>query len=69
MGPHHVAAGRLTLHPDNTLGIAPVAAVDTLRLNSKSVGETRLRANREIVLEGIEGSSMELAVEIDPQHA
>ena len=60
---------RLTLRADNTLCIEPVEAVKSLRGDHQHIGEIPLPANEEIVLEGIEGSTMELAVEIDPQEA
>jgi len=59
----------LTLRADNTLGIEPVPALESLRYDYKHVGETLLPANQEIVLDGIEGNAMELAAEIDPQAA
>ncbi|MDP7398195.1 MAG: glycoside hydrolase family 32 protein [Lentisphaeria bacterium] len=59
----------LTLRGDKTLGIEPVPAVEALRSDHQHVGETFLPANREIVLEGIEGNTMELAIEIDPKDA
>ena len=59
----------LTLQEDNTLGIEPIPAVESLHDNHKHVGATSLPANQDIVLEGIEGNAMELAAEIDPQNA
>ena len=62
-------ARRLTLRQDNTLGIEPVAAVEELRSDHLSIGETPLPANEEIVLDGVEGSAIELYAEIEPQGA
>ena len=59
----------LTVREDGRLGIDPVPAVEALRFDRQHVGETLLPANREIVLEGIEGNAMEFAVEIDPEAA
>ena len=59
----------LTLRPDSTLTIEPVPAVESLRFNHQHVDGTALPANREIVLEGIAGNALELAVEIQPQDA
>jgi beta-fructofuranosidase len=59
----------LTLRPDRTLGIEPVPAVESLRVDPRHVGDLPLAANQEYVLEGIEGNTMELAVEIDLQGA
>ena len=60
---------RLTLSDDGAVGIEPVAAIEALRHQGKQVGETRLPANEEVVLAGVQGKAMELAVEIDPQSA
>ena len=59
----------LTLRADNTLGIEPIPAVESIRYDHRHVGETPLPANSEIVMDGIEGNAMELAVEVDPQSA
>ena len=59
----------LKLGADNTLGIEPVPAIETLRYDDKHVGETVLPANEEVVLDGIEGNAMELMAQIDPQAA
>jgi beta-fructofuranosidase len=59
----------LTLRPDNTLGIDPVAAVETLRQDPRSVSEQVLPAGREIILPGISGSALEILAEIDPRDA
>jgi beta-fructofuranosidase len=58
---------RLTLGPDSQLRIEPVDAVTSLRADPQHVGETRLPANQEVVLDSIRGNSLELAAEIDPQ--
>ena len=62
-------ARRLTLADEGTLRIEPVAGVESLRRDRMRVGETRLPANEEVVLEGIQGKAMELEVEIDPRAA
>ncbi|MCG2660064.1 MAG: glycoside hydrolase family 32 protein [Kiritimatiellae bacterium] len=59
----------LTLRDDNTLAIEPVPGIESLRFDHKHIGETSLPANRELVLEGIAGNAMELAVEIQPEDA
>ena len=59
----------LTLREGNKLGIEPVPAIQSLRFDHKHIGETFLPANREIVLEGVQGNAMELAVEIDSKDA
>ena len=56
---------RLTLLEDKTLAIGPVPGVESLRTDHRHVGETPLQSNRETVIAGIEGNTMELAAEID----
>ncbi len=58
---------RLTLGPDKQLRIEPVAALASLRGEHRRVGRTLLAANEELVLDQIQGNTLELAVEIDPQ--
>lgn len=60
-------AQQLTLGPDAQLRIAPVEAVTSLREDHRNIGETVLPANEDMVLESIQGNTMELALEIDPQ--
>ncbi|MEI6809644.1 MAG: glycoside hydrolase family 32 protein [bacterium] len=60
-------AQRLTLGPDKRLRIEPVEANSALRGRHQRVCRTVMPANKEIVLNGIVGNSMELSVEIDPQ--
>ena len=62
-------AQRLTLGPDAQLRIEPVDAVASLRGSAQHVGETVMPANTDCVLDKIQGNTMELAVEIDPQMA
>lgn len=59
----------LTLGPDDTLRIEPLRALATLRADHRHVDETILPANREIVLEGIQGTALEIEAEIDPREA
>jgi beta-fructofuranosidase len=59
----------LTLRPDRTLGIEPVAALATLRQNQRSVGERSLSAGQELVVPDISGNAIELVAEIDPRDA
>jgi beta-fructofuranosidase len=60
---------RLTLGADERIRIEPVESVASLRGAHRHVGETRLPANEEIVLSGIEGNAMELNLEIAPGDA
>ena len=60
---------RLTLGPDKLLRIEPVEALASLRGEHRHVGRTVLAANEEIVLDQIQGNTLELAVEIDPKEA
>ncbi|MEX2186982.1 MAG: GH32 C-terminal domain-containing protein [Pirellulales bacterium] len=62
-------AQRLSLGKDSQLRLAPVDAITTLRGAHQHVGETKLPANREIVLEKIKGNTLELELEIDPREA
>ena len=58
---------RLTLSQDNHLIIEPVETVESLRFQHRTVAETLLPANKEIVIDAIKGNAMELEVEIDPK--
>lgn len=60
---------RLTLGADKRIRIEPIEAVASLRGAHQHVSETRLPANEEVVLRGIEGNAMELNLEIDPGKA
>jgi beta-fructofuranosidase len=56
---------RMTLEGDEEVLVEPAGDVESLRYDHKHVGSTKLPANQEIVLDGIEGNSMEIAAEID----
>ncbi len=60
---------RLTLAGDDELRVEPFGGIESLRYGHRSIGETALPANEEVVVEGISGRSMELGVEIDPMGA
>ena len=60
---------RLTLAGDDELRMEPAGDIESLRYDHRHVGRTVLPANQEVVLESIEGSAMELNVEIDPKNA
>ena len=60
---------RLTLTGEEDLGIAPAGDVESLRRERRSVPATSLPANQEIVLEGVEGSALEIVAEIAPTDA
>ncbi len=60
---------RLTLAGDDELRMEPAGDIESLRYDHRHVGRTELPANREVVMEGIEGNSMELYLEIDPKSA
>lgn len=53
----------------DVLRVEPVGAVDTLRHAHQHIDRTVLPANEELVLEGIRGNAMELAVEINSDEA
>ena len=58
---------QLNLGEDKTLRIKPVETIHSLRREHQTIGETTIPANKEIILETIQGNVMELNVEIDPQ--
>ena len=60
---------RLTLAGDDELRMEPAGGIESLRYDHRQIGETTLPANEEVVLEGIEGKSMELMIELDPREA
>jgi len=60
---------RLTLISKDELGIEPAGDVESLRGDRQHVGATTLPANREVVLDSVRGSAMEIAAEIDPKRA
>ncbi len=60
---------RLTLIGKDELGQEPAGDIASLREAHRRVAGLALPANREIVLEGVEGKALELAVEIDTQTA
>ena len=60
---------RLTLAGDDDVRVEPAGDIESLRHDHRHVGPTELPANEEVVLEGIEGSAMELAIELDPGEA
>ena len=60
---------RLTLAGGDEVRIAPAGDIESLRYDHMRVEATELPANEEVVLEGIEGSALELIVELDPRDA
>ena len=56
---------RLTLPGKDEVGMEPAGEIESLRREHRQVGPTTLPANREIVLEGIEGDAMEIGAEIE----
>lgn len=59
----------LTLGSDKLLRIEPVEALSALRSEHRHVGRTVLAANEEVILKQVQGNTLELAVEIDPQQS
>jgi len=59
----------LTLGSDKRLRISPIKELKSLRGEHKYIDKTVLPANKEVVLEAINGSTMELKAEIDPKNA
>jgi beta-fructofuranosidase len=63
---------RLTLAPDgdvDPLRIEPAGDIESVRGKHQHVDATPLPANKEIVLEGVQGNAMEIVAEIDPKRA
>jgi beta-fructofuranosidase len=60
---------RLTLIGRNKLGVEPAGDIASLRGAHRHLGETSLPANREVVLDGIEGNALEIVAEIDPRQS
>ncbi|NQT91793.1 MAG: glycoside hydrolase family 32 protein, partial [Lentisphaerae bacterium] len=56
---------RLTLSGKEDLAITPAGDIASLRHEHRSASAVKLPANREVVLEGIEGNALEIAAEID----
>ena len=56
---------RLTLTDRNTIGIEPAGDVESLRGVCTRIDRQTLPANREVVLEGIDGDAIEISAEID----
>ncbi len=60
---------RLTLLSKDELGIEPAGNIESLRRGHQHVDAMTLPANREILLEKIKGSAVEVVAEIDPKNA
>ncbi|HEX8677988.1 MAG TPA: glycoside hydrolase family 32 protein [Segetibacter sp.] len=60
---------RLTLISKDELGQEPAGEISSLRYNVKHVGSMKLPANKEIVLNAVNGNAMEISAEIDPKNA
>ena len=59
---------RLTLQPGRAgapIDVTPAGAVESLRGDHRRVGRTPLPANREVVLEAVHGTAIELIAELD----
>ena len=56
---------RLNLDDEGLLRIEPVSAIEKQRSDHQHLGEAVLPANKEIVLNGIEGNAMELSARFD----
>ena len=57
---------RLTLAGDDDVRVEPAGDIESLRYDHRHVGPTELPANEEVVLAGIAGNALELALELDP---
>jgi beta-fructofuranosidase len=59
----------LSLATDGALRIEPAEELQTLRRNPRTIQRTPLKLNENTTLPGIDGDSLELALEIDPKQA
>jgi beta-fructofuranosidase len=59
----------LTLGKDDELRIEPAGDIKSLRQHHQHVDKMTLPANQEVVLENIQGNTLELNLEIDPKNA
>ena len=57
----------LSLASDNSLRIGPVPELESLRFGQKSVGESDIPANTDVVLDDISGRAIEIEAVIDPR--
>ena len=60
---------RLTLDAKDEVRVEPAGDIESLRFDHRRIEATVLPANKEVVLEGIEGSALELVFELDPMDA
>ena len=60
---------RLTLVGTDAVGQEPAGDLASLRYNEKAIGAMKLPANKELVLDGISGNTMEINLEIDMKNA
>jgi len=60
---------KLTLKGSDTLGIEPTGDIESLRYGHKHLNTLKLPANKEIILDSIQGNAIEIIAEIDPKNA
>jgi len=60
---------RLTLIGPDQLGVEPAGDIESLRTDHQHVESMKLPANQEVVLDGIQGNSMEIQAEIEHRWA
>ena len=60
---------RLTLAGEDEVRVAPAGDIESLRYDHERIEATELPANQEVVLDGIEGSALELILEVDAKDA
>ena len=58
---------RLSLRGEYDLNVEPAGNIESLRYDHRQIGRRVLPANREIVLDDIEGSAIELQITLDPK--
>jgi beta-fructofuranosidase len=60
---------RLILAGKDELAIEPIGDIESLRYRHQWVEPMQLPANREVVLDGVQGNALEIVTEIDPMNA
>ena len=60
---------RISLNEKNQLVIKPHGNIESLRFEQKKIGAMKFPANKEVVLNDIEGNSMELAIELNHKNS
>lgn len=60
---------RLTLDKNDDLHMEPAGDIESLRYDHQHIGKTVLPANEEVILDSIQGNTMELVIDLDPKNS